>query len=348
MRRKKARGFLLVLFFIISLRLVLPMTVFAGVQSKPETIKAVIEPGLAAKYPGDKNISQDADVIFATDFESGITGWTEFRNKSAITINKDPAIVCGDSACVQITAIHKKDEGGDLSFHLPVPQEQLYVRFYVRFHKDTFMAGHFVNMRALKLQPRFWPNAGSRPPGDKGYWSTICPPLPEKNETWRFYTYWHEMHSWQNEDGSPNNPPDGDGRSFYGNTFFPFKEPGKFEREKWYCVEFMLKANTPGKHDGEQAAWIDGEKIMHWKTGCIDGIWFRDRFCFSEDWIKNPKPFEGFNWRTDPNLKINIVNFQWWVPDYQSVESTNGICIVYFDDIVVAKKYIGPRVEKSS
>jgi len=342
--RKKAMGFLFVLFFVISIRLVLPVAVFAGVQSKPKAVKTGVEPGLAAKYPGDKNISQDVDVIFATGFEDGITGWTKFRNKPAIVINKHPAIVCGDSACVQITATHKKDEGGDLWFYLPEPQDQLYVRFYVRFHKDTFMAGHFVKMRAVKLKPRFWPSAGSRPPGDKAYWSTICPPYPEENKSWRFYTYWHEMHSWQNDDGSPNNPPDGDGRSFYGNTFYSLKDPGTFEREKWYCVEFMLKANTPGKHDGEQAAWINGEKIMHWKTGCVDGMWFRDRFRFCEDWIKNPKPFEGFSWRTDPNLKINIAKFEWWVPDYQSVKSTNGICIVYFDDIVIAKKYIGPRM----
>lgn len=304
------------------------------------------EQGLAAQYPNDKNIAADPDVIFTTNFEKGITGWSKLINDPAITINKDHDIVSGDSACVQITAIHEKDSGGDLIFNLPIPQDQIYVRFYVRFHKDTFMAGHFVRIQATKSEPQFWPNAGKNPPGDKGYWSTICPPFPDKNKTWRFYTYWHEMRSWQNEDGSPNNPPEGDGRSFYGNSFSPVTNPGDFKREKWYCVEFMLKANTPGNHDGEHTAWIDGKKIMDFKKGSIDGTWFRGTFHVAGPYNTTPKPFEGFNWRTDPNLKINIVNFQWWVPDYQSVHSPDGICIVYFDDIVIAKKYIGPRINK--
>src|SRR5207247_270127 len=28
---------------------------------------------------------------------------------------------------------------------------------------------------------------------------------------------------------------------------------------KWYCHEMMVKANTPGKNDGEVKVWVDGK-----------------------------------------------------------------------------------------
>ena len=39
------------------------------------------------------------------------------------------------------------------------------------------------------------------------------------------------------------------------------------DRVKWICVEVMLKANSsPEKADGEQALWIDGKPVGHWKN----------------------------------------------------------------------------------
>jgi hypothetical protein len=156
------------------------------------------------------------------------------------------------------------------------------------------------------------------------------------------------MHSWQNEDGTPNNPPEGDGRSFYGNSFHPLKKTNNFEKGKWTCVEFMLKASTPGKYDGEQAVWINGKKTMHWKTDCIEGTWFRDKFHIEGPYNTNPKPFEGFNWRTDPNLKINRINLQWYVSNRALKEATVDRNIVHFDNVVIATEYIGPMVNDIS
>ena len=31
------------------------------------------------------------------------------------------------------------------------------------------------------------------------------------------------------------------------------------ELNRWYCFEFMVKANTPGQRDGRVACWIDGK-----------------------------------------------------------------------------------------
>jgi hypothetical protein len=37
-----------------------------------------------------------------------------------------------------------------------------------------------------------------------------------------------------------------------------------FQPQRWYCIEVFVKLNTPGMHDGELAAWIDGElKLLY-------------------------------------------------------------------------------------
>jgi hypothetical protein len=46
-----------------------------------------------------------------------------------------------------------------------------------------------------------------------------------------------------------------DARNFYQNQGTPVV----FQPGRWYCVEVMVKLNTPGLADGELAAWIDGE-----------------------------------------------------------------------------------------
>ncbi len=306
------------------------------------------ELGLAAKYPGDKGIEKNPAVIFATGFEpeKTLSGFTMLRAPQTITINTKPKFVHSGQNSTQVTATRGKDSGGALIYRWEKGVDQLYFRFYCRFHEDTCHPHHFVNIGACAPGKETEGNAGKRPKGNELFSTTIEPPGDKTD--WSLYTYWHQMHSWQNEDGSPNNPPDGDGRSFYGNLFTPVKKTNNFERRKWICVEFMLKANTPGKFDGEQAVWIDGKKTMHWKTGCIDGIWFRDRFRFFEDWIKNPKPFEGFNWRTDPNLKINRINLQWYVSDRVTENATVDRNIVHFDDVVIATEYIGPMVDDVS
>jgi hypothetical protein len=41
-------------------------------------------------------------------------------------------------------------------------------------------------------------------------------------------------------------------------------QPVSFEPGRWYCVEVLVKLNTPGVADGTVAAWIDGEpKLSH-------------------------------------------------------------------------------------
>jgi len=306
------------------------------------------ELGLAAKYPGDKGIEKNPAVIFATGFETEktLTDFTMLRAPQTITINTNPKFVHSGQNSTQVTATRGKDSGGALIYRWEKGVDQLYFRFYCRFHEDTCHPHHFVNIGACAPGKETEGNAGKRPKGNELFSTTIEPPSDARD--WCLYTYWHQMHSWQNEDGTPNNPPEGDGRSFYGNVFNPLKKTNNFERGKWTCVEFMLKANTPGKFDGEQAVWINGRKTMHWKTGCIEGTWFRDKFRIEGNFNTNPKPFEGFNWRTDPNLKINRINLQWYVSDRVTENAAVDRNIVHFDDVVIGTEYIGPIVDEVS
>jgi len=97
--------------------------------------------------------------------------------------------------------------------------------------------------------------AGLKPAGDDRF-STAIEPWGDWGRNaapgrWNFYSYWHEMEI--SRDGK-----------FWGNSF-AVKDSQLILKSKWICVEFMVKHNTPGQRDGEQAYWIDGALMGHWK-----------------------------------------------------------------------------------
>ena len=83
------------------------------------------------------------------------------------------------------------------------------------------------------------------------------------------------------------------------------------QRGRWYCYELMVKANTPGLNNGEVKFWIDG---------VVAGD-FPDLFLRSITSLKLDKA--GFSLHA---LHSERVNKKW------------------YDQVVVAKSYIGPLV----
>ena len=301
------------------------------------------EVGIASRYPGDVGIGNDPDVIYATGFEDGITGGLR-ANRSGVVVLSDPNVARTGDVSVQVTATRGKDTGGDLIYTWEPGVDQAFVRVYVKFDRDTVTPHHFVGMGGRGPNYKWGGGAGYRPAGDSNFGTTIEPPnLDEPNSGWHFYTYWHEMHSWQ----TPQGAPDGRPNAFYGNNFRPDDQRPFVGRDRWISVEWMVKTNTIGEHDGEMAFWIDGKKVGHWGPGFPVGTWIRDRFVTSGFWNKAPKPFQGFSWRTDERLKVNRLWLQWYVSDRVAAAARTDTNIVYFDDLVVARKYIGPlRTEK--
>ena len=294
--------------------------------------EAIIQKGLASKYIGDKRIEKDPDVIFAENFEEGSVDAIKARWESTKDIeimSLSPDVPPGSASKHSLLMSHTggKGTGGHLYRRLLPGYEQLYVRFYVKFDPDCSPIHHFVHVGGYN-PPTPWPQggAGIKPAGNERFTTGVEP----YGEDWRwdFYSYWMGMRS------SP------DGKS-WGHDFINDRRL-KAERGKWICVELMMKMNDPvTEQDGEQTMWIDGKSwskdgqiISHFGKGFPKGKWVWDSFIPDP----NGRPFEGFQWRNTEDLKLNFL----WLLLYITESPPGHISKIWFDDIVAAKKYIGP------
>lgn len=267
--------------------------------------------GIAAAYVADASISSHPDVIFADGFESGDMGegWDEVRNQDGEVLfyetNGGDSPVLG-KRCIKVIATLGENTGGGFTKWFP-SSDSLFIRFYTKFDSRCDYVHHFCTLRAnrgLRGGDKWsgFGGAGELPDGSQRFSTAIEPwgnwanwPAPGR---WNFYSYWHEM------------KPSPDGK-YWGNGFRPEAQPN-IEKEEWICVELMLKHNTPGNADGEQAYWIDGELRGHWR---------------------------GFNWRTDQKLQANALTLESYFTDRWTKQREN---VVFFDNVVIAKSYVGP------
>ena len=313
--------------------------------------------GLAAKYPGDNGIENDAAVVFAENFEiesldSLAARWQDISNKDlkVLFLSGDVPPGSAGTRSLEVTATRGENSGGHLFKVLDPGCDRLFLRFYVKFAADYGFNHHFVSLGgAVNPPPYPLGGAGLRP--ENSFTTGIEPAASSATHypwtgydppgIWHFYTYWPEMRSWENMDGT--------GTSFYGNNFEP-AEPVVVPRDRWVCVEIMVKMNSsPEETDGEQALWIDGKLAMHYGPGTMVGRWVRDSFFLDGD-----EPFEGFRWRRDMLVNVNKL----WLLHYVSEDAFSRTeayarshpefpvntdrATVWFDDIVAATEYIGP------
>lgn len=294
-------------------RIVLWMVLVGGLVTPDARAQ---EKGLAAMYPGDAGIGRDPAVLFHDDFEDGRIGarWDAVnrrRGRAATDASEpveaeiDTAMTRGRrSARVQL----RKDGHEDVTFvkWLRPGHDELFMRHYVRYGRDYGYHGHGGSGFMADAEKGQFKGAGKAPEGDKFFWATLEPIGPRQ---WAppgamiFYAYWWKM------------KPDGRG-NHWGNWFRP--EPDQVPKlETWTCVEWRVKANTPGREDGELDCWIDGRKVGE---------------------------FRNINWRSDDRLKVNKVQLSLWL-EPQAYERAGGgtTRTVWYDDVVVATKYIGPK-----
>ena len=301
-------------------------------NTKETKAASVIEQGLASKYKGDRGIENDPNVIFAENFEEGSIDaikarWESVKDIEIMSLSADVPPASAGKHSLLMTHIGDKGTGGHLYRRLLPGYEQLYVRFYVKFDPNCFPIHHFVHVGGYN-PPTPWPQggAGIRPAGNERF-TTGVEPYSEKWR-WDFYSYWMGMRT------SP------DSKS-WGHDFIN-DENLKARRGKWICVELMMKTNNPvTEQNGQQALWIDGKLwskggqiISHLGKGFPKGRWVWDSFIPDP----NGQPFEGFRWRNTDDLKLNFL----WLLLYITDAPPGHKSSVCFDDIVVAKKYIGP------
>ena len=270
---------------------------------------------------------QESEIIFQEDFEAAsitemISKWDEAKNHANMSFSADVPQSSPGSQSVVMTYTEGQNTGGHLYKMFPDGYDSLFARFYVKFEANHSPVHHFVHMGGYN-PPTSWPQggAGSRPVGNERF-TTGIEPIGD-NWSWDFYTYWMHMRGY----ADPN--------YFWGNTFHP-DPPALIKRGEWICVELMMKVNDPVEaYNGEQAFWVDGEKIQHLGKGFPNGYWVWDKFYPHPD----SSAFEGFQWRNDENLKLNF----FWLLYYMTGE-TDHMNKVYFDDVVVSTEYIGPIV----
>ncbi len=298
--------------------------------------------GLAAKYPGDRGIGRDPHVLFAEDFETGsLTDlgrrWSDVSNKDGKVLAFSADVPAGSAGkrSLQMTATLGENTGGHLYKQLPHGGDTLFARFYVKFVPDADYIHHFVHLGGYS-PPTSYPQggAGERPRGDDrvtvgiephGDYGRYAPP-----GAWSCYCYWHEMKI------------SADGR-YWGNDIRP-EPPPLAPRNRWQCVEVMLKLNSaPEKPDGELALWLDGKPVMHVLQGTRRGPWSGMGF---DVLTRGGEPFEGFRWRTARDLKLNFFWLLHYVTENAArqnhVARPHRINPVWFDDIVVGTTYVGP------
>lgn len=269
--------------------------------------------GLAADYPDDVGIEDHPSVIFADDFESGTLDqkWDNLTEPDAMVYTSGDEPVFAGTRALRITATAGENNGGSATKWFMPGYDRVYARFAVRFAEDMGYVHHFVHLMANRADDQWsaFGQAGNRPNGTDFFTTGIEPwgnwgsyPAPG---AWNFYTYWPDMQ------GAP------DGVNFWGNSFAP-ATPRIPELGRWYNIEVLVEANDPGAANGREAFWIDGELAGE---------------------------FDGFEWRTDPDLKVNAFWLLFYVTGNEArqndVEQT-PVSRVWFDNVVVARDYIGP------
>ncbi|HUL29816.1 MAG TPA: hypothetical protein VLZ03_05115 [Thermodesulfobacteriota bacterium] len=145
---------------------------------------------------------------------------------------------------------------GEYVPRIPI-NDVVYVRMYLRL-EDDFSMGTANQLKLFSIKGGSKPEnayggAGTAPTGRDKFSVTLS---LDGGRSLHFYLY------------SPDQWG-GYGDWVYCQSSF-FHKVG-LSRGRWYCIELMLKNNTPGKKDGQIKAWLDGKRI-----GKVEKLRFRD------------------------------------------------------------------------
>jgi len=281
--------------------------------------------GIAAKYPGDVGISKDAAVVFSDDYENGKTNAE--NNWGGVAYTDDKTNVFGGKRAMELKLVRpgeKKEAGLGISHRFKTGYDTLHLRYYAKFDKEmNLFHGGTHDGGAIMARAPGVPDAKPGIPADgKNEYTVLL-------DTWRseekiaspghiaVYVYHPEQrHQW-GEHFFPSGkmlPYGKEPGSLFGKGFKPRAEwiP---EQGRWYCYELMVQANTPEKRDGRIAIWVDGKLIAD---------------------------FTNLRLRDVDTLKANLISLGL----YTQNDLVKKDCIMWFDDVVAATSYIGPKFEK--
>jgi len=284
--------------------------------------------GIAAKHPGDAGIAQDPAVLFHDDFEgSGKVDDLPARwdagvyHQECIRIAEEPENRHAGRRALEFRVPKQAEElSNTVAKSLKDPREILFLRYYTRFDAGfdqvgsshngaTISASYFVNGGATpgeradgknKFLACFENWRGESATTSPGHWNVYCY-HPEQKD--RFGD-----HFFPSGTVLPNSY-ERSGEKTFGKQFVarPDRIP---QLGRWYCHEFMVKANVPGKRDGRIACWIDGELVAD---------------------------FRNLRLRDVELLRIDRFSLDLHIGSNTLRENRK-----WYDDVVAARSYVGP------
>jgi hypothetical protein len=252
-------------------------------------------------------------IVFRDGFDSpeSLTKYFEIQGlrEDHSRLDTAPGAAHSGAGALRLTAIARDGRAsgvGASAWFGPEGYDLAHFRRYIRF-ADDYDQGNLNHvgggLAAVAGPDRYFAMgmAGLKPRGDD-YYKVAFEPWRD----WRrspapgylfLYAYWMDM------------ARDRDGH-YWGNMLQP-PEPERLvpKRGRWYCLEHMIKANTPGHADGELAAWVDGKLYLH---------------------------FQGIRWRSSPEVRVKRIDLGLYV--HQATRDNT----VWYDDVVVSTGYIGP------
>ncbi len=200
--------------------------------------------------------------------------------------------------------------------------EQLYFRAWIRFADDHELVHHFLNIGGSQSDDYWYHGtAGCLPNGEMSMGTTVD--FKEGTHESHFYTYTPDMSCDTNcgnymdvqavcdECMSKGLPTCEEQPQCCWGNHYESDTPHYFPVGEWFCFEMMMKANTPGEHDGEMVYWVN-EEIIHSELTMM--------------------------WRLVPSLSLNRVRLQHYIETSDADGHSNR---VWFDDVVVSTEPIG-------
>jgi hypothetical protein len=282
--------------------------------------------GIAARHPGDLGIETDAAVVFADDFERYSLAsdlddtYDAVYQYDQIRIATEAANVYAGEKSLEFSVPQQDEELSNATDKvLSEERDVLFLRYYSKFMAPFDVVGSSHN--GSSISAHYFVNGNATP----GVPADGTNKFLAAFENWRgeaetpspghlnIYLY----HPEQRDNYGDHLFPTG---LVMPNTSIPFDFGPDFvprddviqELDRWYCYEYMLKANTPGERDGRIAFWLDGVLLAD---------------------------FMNLRLRDVPELKIDRFGVSLHIGS-----NPNGVARKWFDNVVAATSYIGPLV----
>lgn len=282
--------------------------------SFPWVVGRGVETGIAASYPGDHKIDADRDVFFAERYDGGSKfSWSSTVSESrarTVSADQENGFKPFEGAALAVTIEAGKNQG--MSRHLRFSDwnidepEEAYFRYYLRFGDNWNPTKGGGKLPGLSGTYGRAGWGGRRSDGVNG-WSMRGSFFGQADQS-SPYSSLRAIGSYAYHAGMEGN---------YGSIWGWNRGPTSFlTKNRWYSVEQHVKLNTPGIANGVFRAWIDGKLVFE---------------------------KHDINYRSVRDLKIESV----WLNVYHGgTAKAPSDMTLYLDNLVVARKYIGPAVVK--